>query len=122
MSDMDIQAAVTALYQAMLAHDTTALAALLTEDVRYGHSPGFVEGKAAYLDGVRDGLYEYEHVQPTEQHVMRSGDLAVVYDVLDFRGGPRGQPHPPVRLITTLVWRREAGAWRLAIRQATRMP
>ena len=118
---MTIEETVAALYRAMLAHDVQALDGLLAEDVVYGHSPGFNEAKRAFLDGVRDGLYEYVRVQPTEQRVMQAGDLAVVYDILDFRGGPRGVEHQPVRLMTTLVCRREAGSWRLAIRQATRM-
>jgi ketosteroid isomerase-like protein len=112
--------ATAALYRAMLAHDVPALAALLHDECLYIHSPGFGETKQAFLDGVRDGLYEYERVRPATEQVVSSGDLAVVYSALDFMGGPRGQPHQPVVLLTTLVWRRVDGAWRLWLRQATR--
>jgi ketosteroid isomerase-like protein len=110
------------LYAAMLAHDIPALDALLTDDCVYVHSTGLAETKAAFLDGVRTGLYEYERVRPVSEMIQESGDLAVVYTTLDFVGGPRGQPNAPTTLITTLVWRREAGGWRLTIRQATRVP
>ena len=120
MSEGTIQQAVRALYDAMLAHDIAALDALLAEDSEYVHSPGFTETKAAFLNGVRDGLYEYETVRPVSERIMCSGDMAVVYSLLDFRGGPRGQVHPPVQLITILVWMRRDGAWRLVLRHATR--
>ena len=117
-----IENAVRALYAAMLAHDIAALDGLLADDAVYVHSTGLAETRTEFLNGVRDGLYEYEQVQPTAEQIHWSGDLAAVHTVLAFRGGPRGQAHPPVTLITTLVWVRRDGAWRLAVRQATRIP
>ena len=113
---------LTALYQAMLAHDIPALDALLADDVVYVHSTGLAETKTEFLNGVRDGLYEYERVRPETQRIEQSGDIAMVYTTLDFIGGARGKPHPPTRLITTLVWRREHAKWRMIVRQATRIP
>jgi ketosteroid isomerase-like protein len=105
----------------MLAHDIPALAALLHDDGIYIHSPGYAETKPQFLDGVRDGLYVYERVTPTTERIEIDGDLGVVYTTLDFMGGARGQPHPPLTLLTTLVWRRSDGVWRLWLRQATRV-
>jgi ketosteroid isomerase-like protein len=113
---------VADLYRAMLAHDIPALDRLLSDDVVYVHSTGLAETKRQFLDGVRDGLYEYVRVRPTQQRIVVSGDMAMVYDVLDFMGGPRGTAHQPVRLITTLVWMRQNGAWQMIVRQATRIP
>ena len=117
-----IEDAVAALYRAMLAHDLVALAGLTADDAVYIHSTGLAETKAEFLDGVRVGLYEYERVRPESQRFTVSGDMAMVYAVLDFVGGPRGRPHDPTRLITTLVWTRQAAGWRLILRQATRVP
>ncbi|MGE0223853.1 MAG: alpha/beta fold hydrolase [Acetobacteraceae bacterium] len=117
-----VASAVRALYRAMLAHDVPALDAMLTEDLVYVHSPGFAETKRQFLDGVRDGLYEYERVRPVDERIRVSGDMASVYTTLDFMGGARGKPHPPVTLITTLVWVRQDGSWRMMLRQATRVP
>src|ERR1700742_3048049 len=99
-----MEEAVAALYRAMLAHDIAALDALLSDDMVYIHSTGLSETKQQFLDGVRDGLYEYERVVPETQRKVVDGDMAMVYAILDFIGGPRGVPHPPVRLVTTLVW------------------
>ena len=117
-----MEQAVAELYRAMLAHDIAALDALLSDDTVYIHSTGLAETKTEFLNGVRDGLYEYERVRPETQRIEVAGDMAMVYAVLDFVGGPRGIPHPPTRLITTLVWRRRAGEWRMILRQATRIP
>ena len=117
-----MEQAVAALYGAMLAHDIAVLNTLLAEDCVYIHSTGLAETKAAFLAGVRDGLYEYERVQPETQRIVVAGQMAMVYAILDFIGGPRGVIHPPTRLITTLVWRQRGGAWRMILRQATRIP
>ncbi len=117
---MSVHEATASLYRAMLAHDLGALADLLHDDCVYIHSPGFAETKGDFLNGVRDGTYVYERVSPKETRVVHDGDLAVVYTILDFMGGARGQAHPAVTLLTTLVWRRVDGAWRLWLRQATR--
>lgn len=117
---MSLAEATVSLYRAMLAHDLVALAGLLHDECSYIHSPGWAETKAAFLAGVRDGAYEYERVTPTEQRFAEEGGLGVVQATLDFVGGPKGEPHAPVTLLTTLVWRRVDGAWRLWLRHATR--
>jgi ketosteroid isomerase-like protein len=119
---MILEDTVRELYSAMLAHDIPALDRLLTEDTVYVHSTGLAETKTQFLDGVRNGLYEYKRVRPVSERIEQSGDMAFVYAVLDFMGGPRGQAHSPVTLITTLVWVRRDGGWRMAVRQATRVP
>ncbi len=122
MTEQTIQHAVQALYRAMLAHDIAALDRLCADTCVYVHSNGIVENKAEFLRGVHDGLYEYEVVAPTEERIETTGDTAVLFDILDFQGGQRGQPHPLVRLITTLVWKRGGDGWRLTHRHATRIP
>ena len=101
-----VRAATDALYRAMLAHDIPALDRLLDPDVVYVHSPGFAETKQQFLDGVRDGLYVYERVRPVDERITETAEMAMVHATLDFMGGPNGQDHPPVMLLTSLVWRR----------------
>ena len=122
MSDATLEDAMRALYAAMLAHDIPALEQLLTEDSVYIHSTGLTETRAAFLNGVRDGLYEYQRVRPVSETIRQSGDLAAVYTVLDFMGGKRGLAHKPVTLLTTLIWERRDRIWRMSLRQATRVP
>lgn len=117
-----VRAATDALYRAMLAHDIPALDRLLDPDVVYVHSPGFAETKQQFLDGVCDGLYVYERVRPVDETITETAEMAMVHTTLDFMGGPKGQDHPPVTLLTTLVWRRSGQGWLLLLRHATRVP
>jgi ketosteroid isomerase-like protein len=116
-----IEDAVAELHRAMLADDVEALDALLADEVVYVHSAGATENKQAYLDAVRDRFWEYKRVRPESQHIVTSGDMAMVHALLDFEGGKRGEVHRPLRLFTTLVWMRQQGTWKLISRQATKL-
>ncbi len=118
---LELRAALRALYGAMLAQDLQTMGDLLADDLVYVHSPGFAETRQEFLDGMRNGRYVYERVQPTAERIELSGDLAIVYTTLDFMGGAAGQDHPAVTLLTTLGWRRQGGTWRMFLRQATRV-
>jgi ketosteroid isomerase-like protein len=116
-----IEDAVADLHRAMLTDDMEALDALLADEVVYVHSGGAVEDKQAYLDAVRDKVWEYKRVKAESQCIVTSGDMAMVHAVLDFEGGKRGEIHKPLRLFTTLVWMRQQGTWKLISRQATKL-
>ena len=122
MTLQTIDEAMAELYRAILADDVEAFDRLLADDVVYVHSAGATENKPEFLDAVRDRYWEYKRVRPESQHVVTSGDMAMVLAVLDFEGGKRGDAHKPIRMFTTLVWMREQGTWKLILRQATKLP
>jgi ketosteroid isomerase-like protein len=116
-----IEDAVADLHRATLTDDIEELDALLADDVVYVHSGGVAEDKRALLDAVRDRHWEYKRMKPESQRVVSSGDLAIVHVVLDFEGGKRGEVHKPLRLFTTLGWKRQQDTWKLISRQATKL-
>lgn len=111
-----------ALYQAMIALDYAALADLLSEDLSYIHSTGVVESKAAYLDGLRDGLYEYASVTRVDSKTSVYPGVAFTTGMIDMDVGAKGSAKNVIRLQHVLIWREEAAVWRLLLRQATRIP
>jgi ketosteroid isomerase-like protein len=117
----DIAAAEQALYRAMIAQDLAALAAILADDSVYIHSTAVAESKQGYLDGVRDGLYEYGAIDSDEVSVRYYGDVAIQMGTVRMTVSARGQPKTPIALLFTLVWKREVPGWRLWQRQATRL-
>jgi ketosteroid isomerase-like protein len=117
----DIAAAEQALYRAMIAQDLAALDAILADDSVYIHSTAVAESKQGYLDGVRDGLYEYGAIDSDEVSVRYYGDVAIQMGTVRMTVSARGQPKTPIALLFTLVWKREAPGWRLWQRQATRL-
>lgn len=117
-----IHAVEAALYRAMIAKDFAALDKILVDDVCYIHSPGFAENKAAYFAGMKKGLYDYETIASRNLTVKVIGDTAVTHGIVDMRVSETSKPRNLLHLLFTLVWVREGGAWRLFLRQATRMP
>jgi ketosteroid isomerase-like protein len=118
----EIRAAESALYRAMIAKDIAALDEILTDDIFYIHSPGFAEDKGAYLAGVKKGLYDYEAVTSRNVTIKLMGDAAVMHGIADMRVGETGKPMKLLHLLFTLAWVHTDGAWRLSVRQATRIP
>ncbi len=118
----DVAAAEQALYRAMMAQDFAALDAILADDAVYIHSTAVAESKQGYLDGVRDGLYEYGSIDSDDVSVRYCGDAAIQTGTVRMTVSARGQPMTPITLLFTLVWKREQQRWRLWQRQATRVP
>jgi ketosteroid isomerase-like protein len=119
--DIEIRAAEAALYQAMIAKDIAALDKILADDVFYIHSPGFAENKAEYLAGVQKGLYDYAAITSRNVTIKVLGDTAIMHGIVDMQVSQTGKPRDLLHLLFTLVWVRD-GAWRLFLRQATRVP
>ena len=118
----EIGAAERELYRAMIAQDFGALAAILADDAVYIHSTAVAEDKAGYLAGVRDGLYDYVSIDSSDVTLRQCDDVAVQTGTVVMVVGARNAAKAPIRLLFTLVWKREPPGWRLWQRHATRMP
>jgi hypothetical protein len=110
------------LYKAMLAFDYPALDRILSDDVSYIHSTGVVETKAEYFAGMRRGLYEYGAIEIAGSQTRMFDGVAITSGVMEMLVGANGSAKGTIRLQHVLVWRQEAGTWRLLLRQATRLP
>ena len=117
----DIAAAERALYRAMIAQDVAVLDTILADDAVYIHSTAVAESKQGYLDGVRDGLYEYGSICSGDVSVRYCGDVAIQTGTVRMTVSARDKPKTPIALLFTLVWKWEAQEWRLWQRQATRV-
>lgn len=126
MSDADaagaIHAAEAALYRAMIAKDFVALEKILSPDLVYVHSTAVSETKREYLAGVAKGLYEYESIASRGVKLEIHGDVAIMSGIYDMGVGETGKPKNMTHLLFVLVWVKQAGAWLLGYRQATRIP
>ena len=118
----EIRAAEAALYRAMIAKDFPALEQILSADLVYMHSTGVTETKAEYLAGVAQGLYDYAAINSRDVTIRVHDSVAVMNGIVDMSVSETGKPRDLIHLLFTLVWVRELGTWRLALRQATRIP
>lgn len=110
------------LYRAQVARDREALRGLLAPDLVYVHSTAVAESREQYLDGVAQGLYEYESIDSREVRVRVHGDVALVDGICDMRVGAKGGPAALLHLKFVLVFVRKDGKWLLMHRHGVRMP
>lgn len=119
--ETEIRAAEAALYRAMIAKDFGALEKILASDLVYVHSTAVSETKREYLDGVAKGLYEYQSIASRNVKISTHGGVVVMSGIVDMSVGETGQPKNMTHLLFVLIWIRQANAWQLEYRQATRI-
>jgi ketosteroid isomerase-like protein len=111
-----------ALYAALTASDADALDDLFSGDLTYIHSTSIAETKAEQLAGQRHGVHRHGPIRTVHGDTRILGETAVTRGLIDMIDTAHGEPFT-LRLRQTLVWVRENdGAWRLLVRQATRVP
>ena len=104
-----------------IAGDLAALSAMMTDDLTYTHSNGVEESKAEFLDGLKKGKYVYREITPRGRKIRVHGDAAVVSGPCHVVIEPGGQ-RTEIDLYFTELYVKEAGQWRMALWQSTRLP
>ena len=108
-------------YAAMVAKDVAVLERLLDDELVYMHSSGAADTKQSYLRGLREGVWDYQRIDRSEQTVKLVGDAALVFNRLAIRIRIRGvQKDLDNRALA--VWLRRGGAWRLVALQSGAVP
>lgn len=109
--------------RAIGAGDPAALAAVLSDDLYYGHSVGFTEGKDEYIQTSVGGTPRTVSRGPVDVRALGEdvalvvGDYAIVVD-------PQEPGEPPRRVAASglQVWVRRDGRWLLRAHQGTPHP
>jgi len=117
-----VLAAEQARRSALLAGDTTVLSGLLSNELRYTHSNGKFEDKAAVIQGFLSKQVAYERFDLSQLHAqVITPEVVVVSGTINQRklGGGKWSD---ARLLFQAVWRNESGAWRLASLQTVMPP
>jgi ketosteroid isomerase-like protein len=119
------QKAVAAAHEKRLAltiaADVEGLRALMTDDLSYTHSSGVVETKAEFLDALKAGKHVYREITTRERRIRVHGDSAIVSGPAHIVVEPGGK-RTEIDLYFSEVYVKEAGAWRMALWQSTRLP
>jgi ketosteroid isomerase-like protein len=107
--------------RALVEADYVALADLVTDDLVHIHATGAVEGKQAYIDGVKEKLEFLSVVRPSLDIRVR-GDSAIVTGPLDQSVRVKGPGIVvDMKAMVTQVWRLDDGKWRICNFQATKV-
>jgi len=115
--EASVRQAVADLTTAMLAADQAKLAALVAEQLSYGHSGGVIQSKAEFVDVIASKKTVYKSINLTDVKVSVVGNDAIVrhtWDSVSESGGKSNTSHIGV----LQVWAKQDGKWKLLARQA----
>jgi ketosteroid isomerase-like protein len=116
-----VLAADAARVDAMIRNDAAAVAASLSDTVRYGHSDGRLQNKDQLLAALASNRIQYQSVHYLEREVHAVGEARAVTGVAAFRVTAEGRPLE-FTLRFLAVYTFEDGAWRLGAYQSTPLP
>jgi ketosteroid isomerase-like protein len=117
----DLARALDAYNQATVRNDTRTLAGLVTDDYVLVNSDASVQGKASYLADFAVPGFKIEPyaVESPLYRVTRDTALTAGVQALHWTQDGRAQTR---RLRIAHLWVRQAGRWRIAYTQLTRIP
>jgi ketosteroid isomerase-like protein len=106
--------------KAMMAGDGVALAALMSDQLRFVHSDGRVESKADYVKNLMAGDTAYADAKTSELETMQiSSEVVVILGVQEMRK-KLGTTWSEIKLRYLAVWRKEGETWRMVAWQSAR--
>ena len=111
--------AVNDLKEAMISADSAKLAAIVSDDLSYGHSGGKIEDKPAFIRAFVSGSSDFVTIDLTEQKIRIYQNTAVVTHILNAATNDNGKPGT-VKLSILTVWNKQNNQWKMVARQAVR--
>lgn len=118
--EKQVAAAVETLKKAMIDGDKSALEAIASDDLTYGHSSGKMEDKTAFVQALASGTSDFVTINLAEQTIKILGNTALVRHKLTGENKDGGKPGT-VNLGVLLVWQKQQGKWKLIARQAFKL-
>lgn len=112
--------AVEKLRTAMISGERSALEAIASDSLSYGHSGGKVETRAEFVEGIASGKSDFVTIDLSEQTVSVTNNVAVVRHTLTATTNDGGKPGN-VKIKVLLVWAKEKGQWKMLARQAVKL-
>lgn len=117
-----LAAADDARVAAMLAPTREKLDALLSPDLRYAHSNGQVDTKAALIDSLTDGSATYsKYAYQDRQFTFPAPGIALMTGRFDVKAVVKGNAAEST-IGFLAVWRLEQGAWKFLAWQSCKLP
>lgn len=108
-------------YDAIVAGDLDAFAAVCLPDLIYTHSSATTDTLESYVEKVKSGHYVYHRIEHPVDKVVVSGDTALVLGRMVASISVAGTPKE-LDNTSLAVWVREAGTWKFAAYAPTVRP
>jgi len=104
---------------AMIDGNKAELESIASDKLSYGHSSGYLEGKAEFVEKIVSGQSDFVTIELTDQAISVNGGTAIVRHKLNAVTNDSGKPGE-VHLYILLVFQKEHRQWKLLARQAVR--
>ncbi|WP_276132849.1 nuclear transport factor 2 family protein [Polluticoccus soli] len=111
---------MVAMDQAMLRKDSFYLKMVLHDDLKYGHSNGWIEKKQDVINDLRDGVLDYKRIDSYEPVFTFYGNIACVRTNPDITVVMDGKVLE-LKLHVLQVWVKTGNRWQLLSRQSTKI-
>jgi hypothetical protein len=108
-------------YVAMVDKDVHKLDGLLDDELIYVHSTGVADTKSSYVDGLRNGAWDYQSIDRTDPRIQVDKDIALVFCKLSIRMVSHGEFRAFDSRVLA-VWVRRTDNWRLLAVQSGAIP
>lgn len=112
---------VEKLRMAMISGDAIVLTKLVDDDLSYGHSNGYVEGKEEFIEKLASGKSNFEQIDLAEQSIKITDKIAVVRHKFYAQTNDGGKGVGTVNLSILLIFHKVIIDWKLLARQAVRI-
>lgn len=119
-SDDALSNAVTQLDKALISKDTVMLKTLLSDQLTYGHSNGWIEVKQDVISDLYNGKLTYKQIKQASQTREINGKVASVRIVADLDIIFNEKPLQ-IKLSIMQVWKKEHRNWKLFARQSVKI-
>ncbi len=118
----DVQRVVQEFNNAMINPSVQLLENLCAEDLTYGHSNGLIQNKAAFIDDLVNGPYDFKSVTSPELTIDISEETAVARFIFLATAIKEEKP-VEIRLGCIQIFQRQDnGNWKLLARQGYKLP
>lgn len=121
-AEFEVRNAVDALNDAIVNPDLTILERYTDEQLRYGHSAGFIEDKKTFIESLTSGKYNFIDVDVSGQIInMLDISNAVVEHVILAKTHDANKEPSTVKLKILQIWHNDMNGWRLVARQGVKL-
>jgi ketosteroid isomerase-like protein len=117
--EQELMTAMDGLKDALLKKDSVRLSQLLSDDVTYGHSNGWIQTKEEVIRSIVSRQQDYKKIDVTDVILRLMGNTAVINAATDVELEMDGKPMQ-IDMDVLLVWAKKQGRWQLIARQSVK--
>ena len=104
--------------EAMLRSDHRALKNLLSTELRYIHSTGYIDSYGSYLEKLYLQIITYQAIECDDYHIDIRGEVAIIHSKMKASATIQGSAIL-IKSLTSAVWMQEDNSWKMRYFQST---